>query len=366
MKLADIAAALSGELIGDGGLPITRVVHPADAEFDADLAVALSEEAVAALALMRTGAVLVAEAGIANGRPAVIYGGPQRAAIGVLTELFDTGPAVEGGVHPAAVVAADARLGEGVDVAAGSVVGAGTEVGAATRVLANVTIGARAKIGANCVLHPGVVIGDRVEIGDRVIIQPNAVLGGDGFSFLPPGPAEEGGSGDAMPRRIHALGTVIVGDDVEIGAATTIDRATLRATRIGRGTKIDNQVQIAHNVVIGEACLICGQVGIAGSAVIGDRVLLSAGSGVADYITVGDDAEVTAGAGVVTRVAAGEKVAGAPAVSFAVHAGRYVNIARLGRTQRTVRAIGDRVDALEKQVRGQGPRDGADSHGGDA
>ena len=256
MQLSDIAQALSAKIIGDDGLTVDRIVHPADAEGPRDLALALSKEALAALGGTRAGAVVVPPGTQSpNNIPAVVYGGNERMAVAVLTALFDPGPAHDAGVHPAAVVAADAAIGESVSIGACAVVGAGTTIGAGTVILPQVTIGAGVIIGRDCVLHPGVRIGDRVRLGDRVTVHSNTVVGSDGFSFIPVLNPDGSGNGIDTPKRTHSLGTVIIGDDVEIGSGTTIDRATLRETRIGRGTKIDNQVQIAHNVVIGEDCL---------------------------------------------------------------------------------------------------------------
>ena len=144
----------------------------------------------------------------------------------------------------------------------------------------------------------------------------------------------------------------MIGDDVEIGAGTTIDRATLRETRIGRGTKIDNQVQIAHNATIGENCLICGMAGIAGSAVLGDRVVMASGSGVADHVTVGEGATIAAGSGVGSHVPAGAVYSGVPAISHATSIERYANIGRLRVLYPKVEGLKKRLEALEKAAEG--------------
>jgi len=185
-----------------------------------------------------------------------------------------------------------------------------------------------------------------------VIIHPNAVIGADGFSFIPVRNPDGSPGAEGMPARIHSLGTVIIGDDVEIGAATTIDRATLRATTIGRGTKIDNQVQIAHNVTIGEGCLICGQAGIAGSVVIGDRVLVAAGAGISDHVTIGEDAAVGAQAGVPGNVRAGVSVLGSPAVPIDEWLERYRRVLRLKTLSRKVEDLKQRIEALEAARKG--------------
>ena len=151
-----------------------------------------------------------------------------------------------------------------------------------------------------------------------------------------------------MPTRIHSLGAVVIGDDVEIGAGTTIDRATLRQTRVGNGTKVDNQVQIGHNVTIGESCLICGKVGIAGSVTIGDRVLLAAAAGIGDHLTIGSDAIVGAMSGVAQTIPAGVTVLGTPAVPIEEWRERYGRTVRLKALYPAVEDLKNRMETLEK------------------
>ena len=195
---------------------------------------------------------------------------------------------------------------------------------ARARILPHVSIGAGAEIGDDALIHAGARIGERVRAGHRLIVQPGAVIGGDGFSFVTPEKgsvesARETGavSADALNRvhvRIHSLGAVALGDDVEIGACACIDRGTLRDTIVGSGTKIDNQVQIGHNVTVGENCLLCAQVGVAGSAVIGDRVVLGGKAGVADHVRIGEDCVIAAGSAVASSVKPRTVLMGAPAI----------------------------------------------------
>lgn len=344
MKVSDIARALSAEVAGDGELDIERIVHPADATGRTDLAVALTKETLAALAGCAAGVLLVPPDGPRpEGATVLLYSGNDRVAIAILTALFDRAPAHGDGTHPSAVIGSDAAIGANVSIGPHATVGAGSAIGERTVVLANVTIGAGVTIGADCVIHPGVIIGDRVTVGDRVRIFPNAVIGGDGFGFIPVRNPDGSPGAEGTPTRIHSLGTVVVGNDVEIGCGTTIDRATLRETRIGNGTKIDNQVQIGHNVVIGECCIICGMTGIAGSAEIGDRVLLAARTGVADHLTIGDDASTMAGSGLPSNVAAGAVVGGYPAQPRDLLFERLLQIARL-------KLLYPRVDTLERRI----------------
>ena len=279
MRTKDIAEAIAGRLDGDGAIEVDRLVHPARAERPTDLALAISADAAAALAQSKAQAAVISAKNPApsGALRAVIFVDETRLSLAKLTALFDPGPAHDPGIHPTAIVAADAELGAGVSVGAYAVVGARSRIGAGTTIMPHVTIGADVTIGARGLFHSGVRIGDRISIGDRVIVHANAVIGSDGFSFAPDMTSPIAFTSEVTLMRIHSLGSVAIGDDVEIGASTTIDRATLETTRIGHGTKIDNHVHIGHNVSIGETCVICGMVGISGSVIIGNRVRLGGG-----------------------------------------------------------------------------------------
>lgn len=350
MLVRDVAAALSAQVVGDGSLPIERIVHPSAAVQPSDLAVAMTSDTFAALAQSKAQlAVISDKATPPAGLKATIVASADRSSLAKLTAMFDDGPTHDAGVHPTAVVAPDAVLGEDVSVGPYVTIGARSRIGAGTVVLPQVTIGADVTIGSGGLIHSGVRIGDRVSIGERVIIQSNAVIGSDGFSFLPPRP----GSSPPMPVRVHSLGDIVIGNDVEIGAATTVDRATLTTTRIGHGTKIDNQVQIAHNVTIGNGCLICGMAGISGSVVIGDGVLIGGGAGVADHVKIGAGTMIAAGSGVATNVAAGSKVSGYPAMPHDRNTEIFTFLMRNKRFTKAIKDTEARVEALEKANQGK-------------
>jgi len=349
MRIADVAKVLGADP-PTADLDLTRLVHPADATGETDLALALTPDALNDLAATKAGAAVVrAETALPDGVARLVWRGHERIALALLSRLFDPGPAFGSGIDPRAVVAPDATLGAGIHVGAFATVGSGSRIGARTAILPGASIGAGVTMGSDCVIHPGARICDRVEIGDRVIVHPNAVIGADGFSFIPVRNPDGTRNPIDAPLRIHSVGTVIIGDDVEIGAGTTIDRATLRQTRIGRGTKIDNQVQIGHNVVIGEACLICGMAGVAGSAVIGDRVLLGAGAGISDHVTVGSDATIGADSGVAQNVPPGMIMMGSPAVERRIMIERYMNVGRLRMLFPRINNLTERLEALEKE-----------------
>lgn len=342
MLVRDVAAALSAQVVGDGSLNIERVVHPSVAERASDLAVAMSGDALSALSSSKAQLAIVSDkANPRDGLKAIIIAGHERQTLAKLTALFDGGPAHAAGIHPSAIIAPDATIGEGVSIGPFVTVGPRSRIGGGVIILANVSIGADVVIGEKSRLYSGVRIGDRVTVGNRVIIHFNASIGSDGFSFLP-----VSGAGEGKPQRVHSLGDVAVGNDVEIGANTTIDRSTLETTRIGDGTKIDNQVQIGHNVRIGESCLICGKVGIAGSVEIGDRVLLGGGAGIADHIKIGSDAIVAAGSGVGTSIAAGAKVSGYPAIPHERSVEIFMFLSRHKRLLRELDEVKTRVAAI--------------------
>ncbi|BAS28898.1 UDP-3-O-(3-hydroxymyristoyl)glucosamine N-acyltransferase [Limnochorda pilosa] len=235
---------------------------------------------------------------------AIIWVDEPRLAFARVLELFQEPPWLAPGVHPSACVAPDAELGEGVRVGPQAFVGSGARLGDGTLVYPGARVGRGAVVGQACCLRENSVVSDGVRLGDRVILQPGAVVGSDGFGYA----RAPGG----RHRKIPHLGTVVVGDDVEIGANSTIDRATLGETVIGRGTKIDNLVHVAHNVQVGEDCLLVAQVGVAGSARLGRGVVLAGQAGVADHVQLGDGTVVAAQAGVLKDVEGG-LVSGLPA-----------------------------------------------------
>jgi len=350
MRTKDIAEALAGRLDGDGAIEIDRLVHPARAERPSDLALAISADAVAALGGSKAQAVVVsAEHPVPSGSfRAVITTGEARLALAKLTALFDRGPAREKGVHPTAIVSPDASLGEGVSIGAYATVGPRSRIGAGTTIMPQVTIGADVAIGARGMFYSGVRIGDRTSIGDRAIVHANAVIGSDGFSFAPDMMSAAAFTSDVTLTRVHSLGNVAIGDDVEIGAGTTIDRATLETTRIGRGTKIDNHVHIGHNVTIGESCIVCGMVGISGSVTIGDRVRFGGGVGVADHLHIGDQAVVAARSAVAGNVAAGAFMSGYPAQPHRRTLEQFVYSSRQKRLHEKVEDLASRLDAMAR------------------
>lgn len=289
----------------------------------------------------------------ALGLEAALFVERPRYAMAHVTHLFAHPVDAPVGIHPTAVVAESAEIGAEVSIGPFCVVGRGARIGARTRILSHVSVGADASLGEDCFLCEGVRIGARVRIGDRFIAQPNAIVGGDGFSFVTPKPGaiDEFKSGGHVSdghisqefTRINSLGSVRIGDDVEMGAGSAIDRGTLTDTVIGSGTKLDNLVQIGHNVRIGKTCLLCGQVGVGGSAVVGDRVVLGGQAGVADHVTIGDNVLAAGKAGVSSNVPPNRAIMGNPAILMEANVNSYKAYRRLPR-------LVQRLEALEKHV----------------
>jgi UDP-3-O-[3-hydroxymyristoyl] glucosamine N-acyltransferase len=280
----------------------------------------------------------------ALGLRAAIVAPRARYVLAGVTRAFDRPPEIAPGIHPSAVIDASADVGAGAAIGPFVVIGARARLGPGARVFSHVSIAEDVRIGRDALILAGVRIGARVRIGDRFIAQPGAVIGADGFSFVTPTPGvvEEARATGAITGaitaeeqdayvRINSLGAVVIGDDVEVGANSCIDRGTIADTTIGDGTKIDNQVQIGHNVRIGRTCLVCGQAGIGGSTVIGDRVVLAGKAGIADHIRIGSNVVVTGNTGVASHVGDNRIMAGYPAVRMDQHVEMYKALRRLPR-----------------------------------
>ncbi|WP_417248866.1 UDP-3-O-(3-hydroxymyristoyl)glucosamine N-acyltransferase [Celeribacter sp.] len=342
ITISELAAALGAPFVGNGALTVARACEPQDAGKD-DLALAMDPRFADAIAAGEArAAVLWADADAqALGLDAAILVGRGRLAMAGITAAFDKGLGLEDGIHPSAVIHPTAQVGANATIGPLVVIGAGAQIGANARIAAQVSVGAGVRIGDDALIHAGAKIGARAQIGHRIIIQPGAVIGADGFSFVTVEKshveeareslgASVAAEGQAW-QRIASIGGVEIGDDVEIGANVTIDQGTIRATRIGSGSKLDNQVHIGHNVVVGKHCLLCGQVGIAGSTVLGDYVVMGGQAGAADNLTIGSGAIIGAGTGVLSNVPKGRSMMGYPAVAMQTHVEMYKSLRRLPR-----------------------------------
>ncbi|MDX2085265.1 MAG: UDP-3-O-(3-hydroxymyristoyl)glucosamine N-acyltransferase [Candidatus Melainabacteria bacterium] len=360
--LTMLAQQLGGSVEGDGALTVTHLKHPLMAQQPSDLMVILDAKAFQAAALSPAICALVpdeiqvpAEAGLKG----VLKVSRPRVALAILLNIFNLPVHASAGVHPTAVIDETAQVASSARIGPHVYVGPGAVVGENTILMHNVTVGAQAHIGNDCLLHPGARIGERVQLGHKVIIQHNASIGADGFSYETPEKSsiesarESGGKIQAQNTaiiRINSIGTVILEDEVEVGACACIDRGTLGPTLIRKGTKIDNLAQIGHNNTVGENCLIVSQVGVSGSCTIGNRVVLAGQVGLADHLTIGDDAIVLAKSGVMKDVPAQEIVGGIPALPRRKAIETQVNIHRLGKTLDEMKQLKNRLAELETQI----------------
>lgn len=298
ITLGQLAAAIGGTVVGNPEMRVSRPCPPQEAVRDGDLAVAVNPVHQRDLPDSRARAAVLGDSTNWDslGLDGAVIVPRGRIALARITETFSRDHCGEHGIHPTALIDPGAEIGNGVSVGPFSVIGKGAEIGRGTCILGAVSIGADSRIGAGSLVYPGVRIGWSVSIGKRAILHSNCCIGADGFSFVLPDQeriqrAKQGGcadGGEGQIRKIHSLGGVRVGDDVEIGANTAIDRGTLSDTVIGDGVKIDNLVHIAHNVRVGPHSMLCGQVGIAGSARIGEGCVLGGQVGVGDHVSVGE------------------------------------------------------------------------------
>lgn len=336
MTLAELAASIGAALEGDGAKEI-RSAAPIETATADQVTFIANPRYRRALASSAAGAVVLARGEDRQGRDALYVDEPYLAFARVL-ELFDDRPTAPAGVHPSAIVAASARIGQGARIGAYAVVGEDVTIGRDAVLHPHVVIYASATIGDRFTAHAGAVVRECVEIGDDVVLQPGAVIGGDGFGFVPVSGAP------AVPLR--QVGSVVVGDHVDIGSNTTVDRATVGATRVGRGAKLDNLVMIAHGCNVGDGALLAAQFGMAGSSSLGSGVMAGGQAGVAGHVHVGDRARMAAQSGIAGDVAAGATVAGAPATDIGTWRRYSVALRRLPELLR-------RIAALERAV---GPR----------
>ena len=335
MILRDLAARLGCTLRGDGAVEVSRVRGIEDAG-PGDLTFVSNPRYVPRLATTRASAVILTPE-LETPLPSLLAANPYLAFARAVAILHPQ-PPPRAGIHPTAVVDPTAELGEGVHVGALAVIGAHVRIGARTVIHPHVVLYPDAEVGDDCLLHSGVHVRERCRLGHRVIVQNGAVIGADGFGFA----KDDQGRYQKIPQ----VGAVAIDDDVEIGALTAVDRASLGMTRIGPGTKIDNLVQVGHSVTIGRDSVLAGQVGIAGSTRVGDRVVMAGQVGVVGHISIGDGAIVTAQTGVPGDVKPGAVISGSPAIENRSWLKSVAVFARLPDLQKRVRELERRVGEL--------------------
>jgi UDP-3-O-[3-hydroxymyristoyl] glucosamine N-acyltransferase len=325
MKVEDIARALGATAYGDTQRDITGIAG-LDIAGPTDLTFADGARALEQAIRSQAGCILVPVGASLPDRTTIPVAQPKLALIRAVEAILPA-PRMEPGIHPSAVIAASARLAEDVTVGPHVVIGEEVTIGARTALEAGVVIGRKVEIGADAVLHANVHIYPGARIGNRVVIHAGSVIGADGFGYV---------FAEGRHVKFPQLGGVLIEDDVEIGSNSTIDRGALGLTVIGQGTKIDNLVQVAHNVRIGRHCAISAQTGIAGSSVIGDYVVLAGQVGISDKVRIEDRVIIGAQSGIPTGklVRAGSMLLGTPARSLAsfkkIYA-QWVNLPNLGK-----------------------------------
>jgi UDP-3-O-[3-hydroxymyristoyl] glucosamine N-acyltransferase len=343
VKLRDLAQRLACRLEGDGDVEIVGVAGVSDARPGEITFLANSKYEKLVRTTGASAVILTEEA--APAPCAMLRTRDPYLAFARAVGIFAPAWRPEAGVHALAAVAAGATLGDAVSVGPFVSIGAAAQIGDRTVIFPNVTIGEAACVGADCVVHSNVSIRERVTIGDRVVLQNGVVVGGDGYGFVR--------RGDGTHEKIPQVATVVIEDDVELGANTTVDRPAVGETRIKAGTKIDNLVQIAHGVCVGQNVLMAAQVGIAGSTVVEDDVVFGGQVGVGGHLRIGRGAVAVGQSGVTNSLDPGQMVAGYPAIDSREWRRSSAVYRRLPELKRRIEELERRLAALESL----GPRD---------
>ncbi len=341
-SLEELVHLCGGELRGDGSVVITGAAPIAHAR-GGEISFCTDVRYLTFLDHTEASALVVPPSladRVPSSLPLVISSYP-RATFAKIASLFcEERSHVPPGIHHSAWIGKDVVL--GVDVSIGPMVciEEGAVIGEETSIMAQCYVGRNVRIGQRCRIFPGVIILEGCTLGSRVVVHSGTVIGSDGFGYA----QDEHGEHVKIPQR----GTVIIEDDVEIGANCTIDRATFGETRIERGTKIDNLVTVAHNVTIGQRCILAGQVGIAGSSVVGEQVIMGGQVGVADHVVIGKGVKVGPKSGIAHDVPPGEEIIGVPAIAKGDYIKLYMNIRRIERMKRDIEVLRGEVRKLSK------------------
>lgn len=347
VRLAELAAFLAAPLDGSGAAgPFGEVEISGFASVmraSADELVFVRDESIAALLGQSNARAVIAPVGIdVGGRPVLRSAQPARDFSRLIDEFAPRWRPAQG-IAAGAHVDDTAQIDPTASVESGARIGPGCRIGARTVISSNVTLVSNVEVGEDGWIHPGAVLREDTSVGDRVVLQPGVVLGGDGFGYLP--------DAEGRPVGMAQRGRVVLEDDVEIGAHTTVDRATLDETRIRRGAKIDNHVQIAHNCDIGEDVLIIAQTGLSGGTIVGNRAILMGRCATTGHLRIGEGAFLAANTGVHHDVPAGARMFGAPAME---ERGWHRTVAALKRLPELVK----RVRRLERRLEGAAPESG--------
>ncbi len=338
--LNEIAKLIDGKVIGNGDILITGASGIKEAA-EGEITFLANSRYIPLMDKTRAAAIITSSDAQETTKPIIVTENPSLAFIKIISMFMPDDAGHPIGIDYTAVIGKNVSLGKDVTIGAYSVIGDNVEIGNNAIIYAGCYIGHHTKIGAQTLIYPHVSIRERISIGSRVIIHSGVVIGSDGFGF-----ATIKGTHHKIPQ----VGTVEVHDDVEIGANVTIDRARFDKTVIGRGTKIDNLVQIGHNVVIGENSLIVAQAGVAGSTLIGNNVTLGGQAGLVGHITIGDNAIVTAQSGVAKSVPADMMVSGYPARPFMTTQRVNASLQNLPKLFNLVKELKKKIEELEARL----------------
>ncbi len=334
---AQVAHMVGGEVVGDPERVLTGFA-PLEAAGEKDLSFATGEPYLSMVRETGAGAVLVPRALDGVAATLIVVKNPYEAVVELLAKVYPPLYKRDGKISSTAQVSPLATIEEGVTIGPFAVIEPGAVLKRGCVVMAYCYVGEGAVVGEEAVLHPHVTLYKGVKIGDRATLHSGSVVGSPGFGYL-----EKDGKRIPIPQ----VGGVEIGEEVEVGANTCIDRGTLASTRVGKGTKLDNLIQVGHNVVIGEDCAFAGQVGISGSARIGSRVLMGGQAGIADHAKVGDGAMIGAQAGVSGTIGEGEIVIGSPAISHTIWKRAAMAFPKLPELVKRVRRIEKTLEKRE-------------------
>ncbi|RMH31456.1 MAG: UDP-3-O-(3-hydroxymyristoyl)glucosamine N-acyltransferase [Nitrospirae bacterium] len=334
-----LAQAVQGQLSGPGEVMITGV-SSLEGATSGDLAFVAKPNLVQQARRSKAGALIVAQPLPGEQRPQIVVSNPLY-AFAVIASRYFTPPPPARGIASEAVFGSDVCIGPEVSIGPFVTLGDRARIGARVTLYPGVYLGEDTVVGDDTVLYPHVTVLRGCVIGARVTIHAGTVIGSDGFGYV---------QHQGKHQKIPQLGNVVIEDDVELGAHVTVDRATFGSTIVKRGTKVDNQVQIAHNVVVGEDCILVAQVGIAGSTTLGHHVMIGGQAGLVDHLHIGDFAKIAAGSGVTSHVSSGQIVGGRPAVDHATWLKSQVLVHKLPEMRKELRELRARLDQLEEQL----------------
>ncbi len=335
--LKELAELIGGTVVGDGEVEIHRVAG-IDSAKSGEITFLANPKYLPLLQTTQASAVMVKPGVEAPGVSLLVCPNPYLAFAKVLTALHVAKPECRG-IMEGAFVDPEAKIADGATIYPGCVIGKNVAVGSGTTLYPGVLLYDNVTVGEDCLIHAGTVVREGCRIGNRVIVQPKAVIGSDGFGFAPDGSGY---------FKIPQVGIVVIEDDVEIGANSCLDRAALGETRIGRGTKLDNLVQIAHNVKIGADSIIVAQVGIAGSTAIGKHCTLGGQVGVAGHIKVGDNTMVGAQSGIAGNLPSGEVFSGTPAIPHRNWLRASTSFAKLPEMRKEIGKLKRQIEELQE------------------